>query len=144
MAEERKGRPDTQITGMAGEFLAAGKLFKRGLQVSVTLGNAKAIDLFVHNPRTGRTFKVQVKALSRKNCFPMKRENLRPDYIYIFVLLNGPDEQEQFFVVPGRTILNDINHFFGASYTRDKPNTFPAINYSPLRKFNGNWALFER
>lgn len=40
-------RVDHQVVGAAGEFLAAGKLFKRGYQVSVTYGNAKAIDLFV-------------------------------------------------------------------------------------------------
>jgi hypothetical protein len=28
---------DYQTTGMAGEFLTAGKLFKRGYQVSITL-----------------------------------------------------------------------------------------------------------
>ena len=43
---------ETQITSMAGEFLTVGKLFKRGYQVSVTLGNAKAIDIFTFNPKT--------------------------------------------------------------------------------------------
>ena len=41
---------DFQITAMAGEFLTAGKLFKRGYQVSVTFGNAKAIDILILNP----------------------------------------------------------------------------------------------
>ncbi len=40
-----KIRPDQQLTGMAGEFLTVGKLFKRGYQVSVTFGNAKGIDV---------------------------------------------------------------------------------------------------
>ncbi len=65
----KKIRMDSQISGMAGEFLVAGKLFKRGFQVSVTMGNAKAIDLFVYNPKTTRTFNVQVKTLRYKNCF---------------------------------------------------------------------------
>jgi hypothetical protein len=51
----KRPRVDGQITGMAGEFLVAGKLFKRRMQVSVTMGNAKAIDLFVHNPRNDQT-----------------------------------------------------------------------------------------
>jgi len=140
----RPSRPDAQTTGMAGEFLTAGKLFKRGYQVSVTLGNAKGVDLFVHNQRTGRTFTVQVKALRAKNCFPIKRESLEADHIYVFVLLNGPDEPEEFFIVPGRAILLDINRFFGASYKYETPSPMPAINYGPLKEFRDNWQEFEK
>jgi len=140
----KRPRIDGQITGMAGEFLVAGKLFKRRMQVSVTMGNAKAIDLFVHNPRTDRTFNVQVRTLRQKNCFPMRRGNVKAGHIYVFVILNRHDQDEQFFIVPGRTILDDINRFFGTSYTREKPSTFPAVNYGPLKEFEGNWDVFEK
>lgn len=140
---KKKMRADSQITGMAGEFLVAGKLFKRGLQVSVTMGNAKSIDLFVHNSITGHTFNVQVKTLRFKNCFPMRRENIRKNDIYVFVFLNKVEQNEEFFILPGKTILKDINHFFGTSYTREKPSTIPAINYGPLKEFKENWAVFE-
>jgi hypothetical protein len=36
---------DYQITSIAGEFLTVGKLFKRGMQASLTLGNAKGFNL---------------------------------------------------------------------------------------------------
>jgi hypothetical protein len=140
----KRHRADGQLSGMAGEFLVAGKLFKHQMQVSVTMGNAKAIDLFVHNPRTDRTFNVQVKTLRQKNCFPMRRENIKLDHVYVFVILNRDDQGEQFFIVPGRAILRDINHFFGSSYTREKPSTFPAVNYGPLKEFENNWKLFEK
>ena len=140
----KRPRPDPQITGMAGEFLTAGKLFKLGYQVSVTLGNAKGVDLLVYNQRTDRTFTVQVKTLRAKNCFPMKRENLEADHLYVFVLLNGPAEAEEFFIVPGRTIMKDINRFLGTSYKHDNPSTFPAINYGPLKEFKDNWEEFEK
>jgi hypothetical protein len=142
--KHKRTRADGQLSGMAGEFLVAGKLFKRRMQVSITLGNAKSIDLFVHNPRTNRTFNVQVKTLRAKNCFPMRRESVKSEYIYVFVLLNRDDQDEQFFIVSGTTILHDINRFFGASYTREKPSTFPAVNYGPLKEFEGNWELFEK
>lgn len=140
----KRARVDGQLTGMAGEFLVAGKLFKRRMQVSVTMGNAKAIDLFAHNPRTDRTFNVQVKTLRQKNCFPMRRENVKASHIYVFVILNGDDQNEQFFIVPGRIILKDINHFFGTSYTKEKPSTFPAVNYGPLKEFEENWEVFGK
>lgn len=136
-------RFDKQLTGMAGEFLVAGKLSKRWLQVSITMGNAKAIDLFVHNPRTDRTTNVQVKTLRQKNCFPMQREKVKASHVYVFVILNRDDKDEQFFIVPGEIILQDINYFLGASYNREKPSIFPAVNYGHLKDFEGNWELFE-
>lgn len=142
--QPKRPRVDGQISGMAGEFLVAGKLFKRRMQVSVTMGNAKAIDLFVHNPRTDRTFNVQVKTVRQKNCFPMRRENIKSGHVYVFVILNGDDQDEQFFIVPGRSILKDINRFFGTSYTREIASTFPAVNYGPLKEFRDNWQVFEQ
>jgi len=142
--KSKRHHTDGQLSGMAGEFLVAGKLFKRRMQVSITMGNAKAIDLFVLNPRTNRTFVVQVKTLRSKNCFPMRRENVNSEHVYVFVMLNQDDQEEQFFIVPGNTILSDINRFFGASYTKEKPSPIPAVNYGPLKQFEDNWKLFEK
>jgi hypothetical protein len=136
---------DRQMTGAAGEFLTAGKLFKRGYQVSVTYGNAKAVDLFVLNPETGRQFKVQVKTQVRKNCFPLNKESIQPDNIYVFVRLNDPARNdEEFFVLRGQTLLADIERFFGSSY-RDsqKTSTMPAVNYGPLNDYKDNWLVFD-
>jgi hypothetical protein len=136
---------DRQMTGAAGEFLTAGKLFKRGYQVSVTYGNAKAVDLFVLNPETGKQFAVQVKTQQYKNCFPLKIESVHPDSIYVFVRLNDPSENnEEFFVVRGQTLLDDINKFFGSSY-RDqlKSSSMPAVNYGPLNDYKDNWLVFD-
>ena len=136
-------RADSQLTAMAGEFLTAGKLFKRGYQVAVTMGNAKAIDMFVHNPKTDRTFTVQVKALRQKNCFPIRKEAIKPDHIYVFIILNLNSPSEDYHILWGKTILKDVNKFFGTSYTREKPSPLPAINYGPLKEFKDNWLLFD-
>lgn len=143
MADEKQIRKDSQISGMAGEFLVAGKLFKRGLQVAVTLGNAKSIDLFVHNQKTGHTFNVQVKTLRFKNCFPIRKEKVISNDIYVFVVLNKEDQNEEFFILPGKTILADIDLFFGSCYKSEKPSTFPAINYGPLKDYKDKWELFD-
>lgn len=145
MEESKESQSDTQMSGMAGELLVAGKLFKRRMQVSITMGSAKAIDLFVYNPQTNRTFNVQVKTIRQKpNCFPLPREKVIEDHIYIFVILNEDDQNEEFFVVPGRTILKDINHFYGASYRGEKPSTRPAVNYGPLKDYKDKWDIFEK
>src|SRR6187455_1873493 len=56
---QKTQRADGQITGLAGELFVAAELLKRGLQTSVTFGNAKAIDLLAFNPATEKTFTVQ-------------------------------------------------------------------------------------
>ena len=137
-------RVDHQVVGAAGEFLTAGMLFKRGYQVSVTYGNAKAIDLFVYNPQTRRTFKVQVKSQHRKNCFPAQPKAIEPDSIWVFVRLNGPSDPEEFFVVPGATILANIPRYFGSSFRDpEHPSSFPAVNYGPLKEHQNNWGVFD-
>jgi hypothetical protein len=135
---------DSQKSGMAGEFLVAGKLFKLGYQVSVTMGNAKAIDLFVHNNRTDRTFNVQVKTLRKKNCFPLRKEDINPNDIYVFVILNGPDQNEDYFIISGDTILANITTFFGMSYAKKTPSNMPAVNYGPLKEFRDKWEIFDQ
>jgi hypothetical protein len=140
----KKPGGDQQLTGMAGEFLTVGKLFKRGYQASVTFGNAKAIDVLVYNPKSDKSFNVQVKTLRNENCFPMKKENINPDHIYVFIFLHAFEEPEEYFILPGREIMKGIDRFFGASYKDpDHPSNMPAINYGPLKPYKDNWALFD-
>ena len=136
---QRKKRPDLHLICMAGEFLTAGQLFKRGYLASVTLGNAKAIDILVHNPNTGRNFNVQVKASQgQKGGYFFKKEAVRPEHIYVFVILNKPSEREEYFVVKGDTIRGDMNKFFG-----EKDVKITGIRIKPLIEFKDNWQLFD-
>lgn len=128
---------------MAGEFLTIGKLFKREIQASLTHGNAKSIDILAFNPKNQKNFNIQVKTLRKKNCFPIKKEAIIPDYIYVFIILNDPDEKEDYFILKGSTILNDINNFYGSSYSKKIPSNMPAINYGPLKIFKNKWNVFE-
>ncbi|MGZ4873122.1 MAG: hypothetical protein ACXV99_14625 [Candidatus Angelobacter sp.] len=138
-------RPDFQTTGMAGEFLTVGKLFKRGYQAAVTFGNAKGIDVLVHNPSTDHTFAVQVKTLRGKNCFPIRKESLKTEHVYVFIVLNKFEAAEDFFIVPGKDILAEIDKFFGSSYRNpEKQSSMPAINYGPLKPYKDNWSIFDQ
>mgnify|MGYP000845574647 CR=1 FL=1 len=135
-------RTDGQISGMAGEFLAVGKLFKLGLQASVTLGNAKSIDIFAYNVNTKKNFNIQVKTCRKKNCFPIKVEDVEKEHIYIFIFLNDINVSENYYIVDGKTLLNNVNEYWGSSYKGAKPSTIPGINYGPLKMFENNWDLF--
>jgi hypothetical protein len=135
---------EKQLTQMAGEFLTAGKLFKRGYQTRVTLGNAKAIDLIAHNPKTGKVFVIQVKTLRRKNCFDLRKEEVNREYVFVFVFLNDFPESEEFFILRGQTLLSEVNRFWGTSYTGAEPCSRPGVNYGPLKQYKDNWVLFDQ
>ncbi|HBE77679.1 MAG TPA: hypothetical protein DDW65_07810 [Firmicutes bacterium] len=134
---------DPQITGMAGEFLTVGKLFKKGLQASVTFGNAKAVDVLAYNPVNNKNYNVQVKTLRKKNCFLIKKENIISDHIYVFIILNDFERDEDYYIINGSDILKDPNAFFGSSYAHEVPSSMPAINLGPLKDYKDNWRLFE-
>jgi hypothetical protein len=133
---------DGQITGLAGEFFVAAELLKRGVQVSLTFGNAKAIDLLAHNPKTDRNFTIQVKSLRRKNFFPISRAKINASHVYVFVVLNKPGEDVQYFVVPGQVLAGQPERF---TKSFDDPK-FPGFGSSVLERegFLGGWELFQQ
>jgi hypothetical protein len=136
---EPSRRADSQISGLAGELFVAAELLKRGLQASVTFGNAKAIDLFACHPETDRTFSIEVKTLRKKNYFLLSHTAVKPERIYVFVLLNGIDEAVEYFIVPGKRLRSEPERF-GKYFQIEK---MPGIQPNDLAEFKGNWLLFQ-
>jgi hypothetical protein len=134
----RSSQVDRQLTALAGEFFVAGELLKRGLQVSVTFGNAKAIDLFARNARTGCSFTIQVKALRKWDGFPLRPDRVEREHIYVFVILNQPEQAVRYFVVSGAILLDRDRAFRGFHHA-----TFPGIHPNDLKDFEGKWEIFE-
>jgi hypothetical protein len=135
----RKRRADPQISGLAGEFFVAAELLKRDIQTSVTLGNAKAVDLLAYRVDTGQTFRVQVKSLRENNYFPIGHDEIDSSLVYVFVLLNKPGVPVRYFIVPGSE-LRDRPEKFGKWFTDYR--TFPGIGPRDLAEFENNWAVF--
>ena len=138
----KKARPDGQMTGLAGELFVAAELLKRGLQASVTFGNAKAIDLLAHNPRTGRTFTVQVKALRKPNFFLLGHGSVNPWHIYVFVLLNEPDQAVKYYIVPGETLFAQPERFSRYFVEQKMPGIHSRF-LDGLSEFTDAWSTFE-
>lgn len=90
---------DRNCTHLAGEFFVAAELSRRGYAVGLTMGNAKAIDLFAE--RGGRTVNVQVKAIAvRKNIgWPIMRDRIVPNVVYVLVCLNPAGEPPNYYVL---------------------------------------------
>ena len=139
---------DKQITGMAGEFLAVGKLCKMELQVSLTLGNAKSIDLFVYNPNNNKKYSVQVKTSRKKNNFrDIKIENIKNVDVYIFVFLNNFGEKEDFFILKNSEIQKDMKYFFGSKFDIKNLPEKSTLNWKSLTetdKYKDKWDVFEK
>lgn len=134
----KKSRADGQLTGLAGEFFVAAELLKRGLQTSLTLGNAKAVDLFARNAG-GRTFPIQVKALRSKNYFLIDSARIDAQCVYVFVILNKPGEATEFFIVPGGELASTPDKF-GKWFQVPK---WPGIHPKDLTAYRDNWMLFD-
>jgi hypothetical protein len=106
-----KPRPQSNNSHLAGEYFVAAELYDRGYSVAITLGNAKAIDLFAEKDL--RTVNVQVKALSlRKNVgWPMLKAKVFDRIIYVMVCLNDEKTAPTYFVAWGHEIRDKIKEY---------------------------------
>jgi hypothetical protein len=87
---------------LAGEFFVCAELAKRGLNVSLTMGNAKAVDIYAEHD--GRAVSIQVKAIAhRRNVgwpLPIDRTKILDGVVFVLVICNDPDEAPTYYVVP--------------------------------------------
>jgi predicted AAA+ superfamily ATPase len=120
-------------TGLSGEYFVAAELYRRGWSVGLTIGNAKAVDLFAE--KNERTIAIQVKAIyKRKNIgWPIMKEKVRDNCYYIFVNLNA-DKME----IPDYYICTSTE-------ARDKVKQYSTrgiIDLSTLNNdnFKNNWG----
>jgi hypothetical protein len=104
MSETPTGRPESNSTHLAGEYFVAAELYKRGFSVAITMGNAKAIDLFAE--RNKRTANVQVKAIRIKKHvgWPMSVSKVEDWIVYVFVILNPEGVPPSYFIGTGAEV----------------------------------------
>lgn len=107
----KRPRADGQLSGLAGELFVAAELLKRGLQTSITMGNAKRVDLLAYHPGTKKSFAIQVKALRSRNYFLLSHKSIEPSHVYAFVLLNMPGQAVRYFIVPGADLHSTPERF---------------------------------
>ncbi len=76
-------------TGLSGEYFVAAELYRRGWSVGMTIGNAKAVDLFAEKDE--RIIAIQVKSIYKKKNVggPMMKNAIKKYCFYIFVNLNS-------------------------------------------------------
>lgn len=131
----KKPRAESITSHLAGEYFVAAELAKRGFSVALTVGNAKAIDLFAEKDR--RTVNVQVKAIRfRKNVgWPMRLARVWSNVVYVFVCLNDEDTPPTFFVATPREVRPRVREY----------RTRGIVNYGSLNssRFLNRWDKIE-
>lgn len=97
-------------THLAGEYFVAAELYRRGFSVGMTIGNAKAIDLFAN--KDNKTLSIQVKAIRNKKSvgFPMMKDKVLDDVLYIFVNLNDQAEPD-YYISTGLETRNKVKQY---------------------------------
>ena len=101
-----KEKFDRNTSHLAGEFLVAGELARRGFPVSITFGNAKSVDIYADVPKKG-IVKVNAKAGRAKGNWPITQKSVEADLYYIFVFLQTKrnfDKPPEYFIVKGEEI----------------------------------------
>ena len=96
-------------THLSGEFLVAGELSRRGYPVSITMGNAKSIDIYADS-KDG-PIKIDAKAGRTKTNWPINESAVSKDQYYIFVYLQDENKIKEnvppeYFVVSGKELLS--------------------------------------
>jgi hypothetical protein len=95
------------LSGVAGEYFVAAELSRRGFIASVTLRNARGIDVLVAHQDGNRFLGIQVKTNQHsQRSWPLHEKvesSGRPDLFFVFVNLNGSGEPT-YHVVPSAVV----------------------------------------
>lgn len=133
--EEKERFIDQEIPEeRAGFFLAAGKLLMRNYKVSTKKDLRAPYHLVVKNPKTQKTFEVNIKTSSQKKV-PFLKEKIDSKKIYVFVLLNPDENREEFYLVKGSELLGNL--YYDSS---EESGTF---YYEPIKKHMNKWEIFD-
>lgn len=136
---KRKIKSDSILTGVAGEYLVAGELSKRGYIASITLRNTREIDILVSNRDATKSVGIQVKSTryskTRKWLVNKKSEDYYADNLfYVFVNLKEGNQRPDFFVVPSKVVAKYVTR--GHKDWMEKPNRLGGKHKdSPMRNF---------
>jgi hypothetical protein len=112
------------FTQWAAQFAVASELCKQEYQVALTLGNHPAVDLMVISP-SGQPFSVDVKGLSSRNGWIVRRQEPRAGLFYVLAFV-ARDKPNRFFVMTQQQVNGEI----AALLTRlDRPTNFPVTGF---------------
>ena len=103
-------KPTPIQSGIAGEYLVAGELCRRGYIASLTLRNTKGVAVLAASADAYRSVGIQVKTSQGDHCRWLMGRKAETDYgdriFYVFVNLHHNKAHPTFHVVPSRTVAD--------------------------------------
>lgn len=137
--ETSKIKIDSGLTGIAGEYLVAGELSRRGYVASITLRNTRGIDIVATNRDASKSIGIQVKAsasIQRNWILNKKGEDFYSDTLfYVFVNLKEVDERPEFFIVPSKVVADYIRNGH-AQWLKTPSKKGQPHRDTPMRQFS--------
>ena len=112
MNKRKPAQPlSTNSSHLAGEYFVAAELYRRGYEVGITIGNAKAIDIFAVKGR--RKVLLQVKAIRDKKSigWPISWDRIEDGIVYVFVLVNPPDQKPSYFILSAEEARENVKQY---------------------------------
>lgn len=126
----------TNLSHLAGEFLVAGELSRRGYPVSITMGNAKSVDIYADTEKG--PIKIDAKATKSKTSWYISKKGVSRDVYYIFVILFEGDKVKanspEYYIIKGSEIIDKkiIQTWAGNN---------EGIRYLVLKEYKDKWDL---
>jgi hypothetical protein len=100
------------LSGAAGQYFVAAELSRRGIIATVTLRNARGVDILAANATASRSVSIQVKTnqLSNQKWLLEKKaeEFVADNLFYVFVNLNGLVGRPSFHIVESKIVADAI------------------------------------
>lgn len=147
---DKKIKLNAVLSGVAGEYLCAGELSRRGYIASITLRNTKGVDILATNEDASKSVAIQVKTKYGSGSewiLGEKAEDYYADNLfYVLVTLNYGAPAE-FYVVPSKVVAGFVkkNH---QNYLRAPGRNGRLHKDNPMRVFRdaekaylGRWEL---
>lgn len=125
---------------MAGVFCVAAELAKRGFIVAPTSRSARGPDLLATSPETGKNYAIQVKTSGKKQYLwrlsKYVDEDVSPNLLYVFVILEGKEGTPDFFVVPSKVVSKE-------KWIKPSSKFPPTFSREKAEAYQNKWGQFK-
>jgi len=128
--------PPSRLTpglgGTAGEYFVAAELSRRGYVASITLRNARGIDILASDADAKRSVGIQVKT-SQRVLNKKAEQDIAENLFYVFVSLNR-DKGAEYHVVPRQIVSKSVRESH-ATWLKTPGRRGKRHVDNPMRKF---------
>jgi hypothetical protein len=140
-----KNKLEANLVGVAGEYLVAGELTRRGYIAAITLRNSRGIDIIASRSDGSKSVSIQVKTNSDggKSWILNKKADdcSSPNHYYVFVALGESDQRPCFHIVKSKTVA-DYTKTSHMNWLKGRKRAGGLRKDSSMRKFSDHKNVY--